>query len=228
MGNTVGYTKWGGVIELKHPASGEIMKYKFDAEYQVAEPSLVVSPTKMNVFYIGVENPVDISVSGVPQDKVFPTISGDANITRSGNSYIVKVNKTGDVSISVSADFSGDKKMMGKKDFRVKRVPDPVATVGGVSSGPIDKNLLIAVPGVRAELANFDFALTFTIIEFKVSAMVKGFERSEISKSSRFTPQQLELIRSLPSGSKVYVESVRASGQDGSTRNLNNIILQLN
>ena len=36
----------------------------------VAEPALVISPTQMNVFYRGLDNPVAISVPGVPQDKI--------------------------------------------------------------------------------------------------------------------------------------------------------------
>jgi hypothetical protein len=36
----------------------------FETEYEVAAPSLVVSPTKMNVFYRGVDNPVSVSVAG--------------------------------------------------------------------------------------------------------------------------------------------------------------------
>jgi gliding motility-associated protein GldM len=38
-------------------------------EYQVAKPMAVVSPTKMNVFYRGVPNPIDVSVPGFsPED----------------------------------------------------------------------------------------------------------------------------------------------------------------
>lgn len=33
----------------------------FKHSYTVSESSVAVSPTKMNVFYLGVDNPVDIS-----------------------------------------------------------------------------------------------------------------------------------------------------------------------
>ena len=36
-------------------------------DYQVARPMAVVSPTKMNVFYKGVPNPIDVSVPGFSQ-----------------------------------------------------------------------------------------------------------------------------------------------------------------
>ena len=40
-----------------------------------ARPSAVVSPTKMNVFYIGVDNPVDISAPGVPAEHLRPSMT---------------------------------------------------------------------------------------------------------------------------------------------------------
>ena len=75
--NSEGYKKWGGLISMKTDAGTKL--YPFDGEYQVARASLVVSPTKMNVFYIlasyplkdgALGNPIDVSVPGVPKDKL--------------------------------------------------------------------------------------------------------------------------------------------------------------
>jgi hypothetical protein len=71
---------FGGVIEMKNPKTQEIMTFPFKSEYTVGQASLVVSPTKMNVFYIGVDNPVDVSVPGVPPSKVSPFLSGGGSI----------------------------------------------------------------------------------------------------------------------------------------------------
>ena len=51
-----GYKKWGGLISMKTDAGTKL--YPFDGEYQVARASLVVSPTKMNVFYILASHPL--------------------------------------------------------------------------------------------------------------------------------------------------------------------------
>jgi gliding motility-associated protein GldM len=72
--NSIGSHKWGGTI-LVDQGNGNIIKRKFEAQYQVAEASAVVSPTKMNVFYRGVPNPVAISVSGVPEENIDATIT---------------------------------------------------------------------------------------------------------------------------------------------------------
>ncbi|MCK5667338.1 MAG: gliding motility protein GldM, partial [Thiotrichaceae bacterium] len=104
-GNTgsAGVKSWGGVIEMKHPETGKILTYPFKSEYTVGVAQLVVSPTKMNVFYIGVDNPVDVSVPGIDPNKIQARISS-GSIRKKGNSYVVKVKKIGKVRVSATAD----------------------------------------------------------------------------------------------------------------------------
>ena len=53
---------------IKTPA-GIYKNYPFEQTYQVTPPSVTVSATKMNVFYRGIDNPVDVAVPGVPKGK---------------------------------------------------------------------------------------------------------------------------------------------------------------
>ena len=56
--------KYAGIIRILDPTGAE-QDYPFKHEYIVAPPSLTVAAKKMNVFYIGVDNPVSISVPGI-------------------------------------------------------------------------------------------------------------------------------------------------------------------
>lgn len=232
VGNTssVGFKTWTGVIKMKSPATGEILEFPFKSEYQVAEAGLVVSPTKMNVFYIGVKNPVDVSVPGVPADKVTARISS-GSIVKSGSGYVVTVKKPGKVFVSASADFSGNVKQMGKKEFRVKRVPDPIAKIGSdpknSQGGVMPKNLLLAQAGIKADLENFAFDLKYRVTGFTVSATIKGYEEEASSTNALFTSKQKALIKKVATGRKIYIENIRAKGPDGSTRKLGSIVLKL-
>lgn len=221
-GSKQGIMKYGGLIKLRAPEGGADLWRPFKAEYQVQEAALVVSPTKMNVFYIGVDNPVEISVPGVPADKIFPTIS-NGNIRREGNSYIVNVTRGNTADISVVAEIEKQKRPMGTKPFRVKTVPDPVAKVGGLKGGAIDKNVLMAQAGVVAEMENFDFDLQFRVTQFNVTAIQGGFAKIEPSKNNRFTDSQLKLIKVSQKNHKVYIEDIKAIGPDGVTRSLGTI-----
>ncbi|MFN8255432.1 MAG: gliding motility protein GldM [Bacteroidales bacterium] len=219
---------WGGVIEIKSPATGEILKFPFKSTYTVGQAALVVSPTKMNVFYIGVDNPVDVSVPGVPPGNVIPFITGGGSITRSGNSWVVRVKEVGKVSVGATAKLEGQNKNMGSKEFRVKKVPDPKAMVGGKAGGSVAKNWLVAQTGVSAVLENFDFDLKFQIRSFTVSATAKGgFLEDAKSNGPAFTAQQKQLITNMTPGKKVYIEDVEAVGPDGTVRNLGSITFRV-
>jgi gliding motility-associated protein GldM len=219
---SVGIKSWGGVIEMKHPETGKILTYPFSSEYRVGASQLVVSPTKMNVFYIGVDNPVDVSVPGIDPSRIQARISS-GSIRRKGNSYVVRVKKVGKVNVSATADG----RSMGSKSFRVKKVPDPIAKVGGKKRGTVSKNWLTAQTGVKADLENFDFALTYRVTGFVVSATIRGYEEDARSTGARFTAQQRQLIKKVPNRRKVYIEDIKAKGPDGTTRNLGAISFRL-
>lgn len=221
----VGMQHWGGIVRIKNP-DGTYTSKPFKQSYQIGEAGLTVSPTKMNVFYVAVDNPVSISVPGVPAEKVYPSVSNGV-IKKRGNSYIVNVFKPGTAVVSVQAEVDGKKRPMGSMLFRVKTVPDPVAKIAGSRGGNISKNMLIAQAGVEAEMENFDFDLNFTVTQFTVSTTKGGFVSDATAHGFRFTEQQRSIIHGLSRGQKVYFEDIRAVGPDGSTRKLGSISFKI-
>lgn len=225
-GAAIGPRYWGGIIELTGSDGNKIIR-PFKQSYMVAEGSVVVSPTKMNVFYLGVDNPVDVSVAGVQPDKINIDVTNGKYI-KEGSSYIIRPVRPGNSFVIVYAQIDNVKREMGRKEFRVKTVPDPVAKVNNQKGGAIAKNVLLAQIGVAAEMENFDFNLTFTITEFTVSAVVQGFVKEYKSNSNKFTPEQMSIIKSMNRGQNVYIQDVKAVGPDGSTRPLSTINFKLN
>jgi gliding motility-associated protein GldM len=181
----------------------------------------------MNVFYYGVDNPVDISVAGIPADKI-DAINTNGVIIRKGGSWIVNPKRPGFSTIRVFADFDGQRKEVGFKEFRVKTVPDPVAMVADRKGGGIDKNLLMAATGVQAVMENFDFDLSFRVTEFTVLVVIQGFVTPASSNSARFTDKQKELIGSLTKGAPLFIQDIKAVGPDGTVRPLNTISFKIN
>ena len=234
-GSALGEKKLTTLIEVKKPGRDgtkpdDYKRYFKEFSYLVAKPSVVVSPTKMNVFYIGVENPVDVSVSGFSADKVMASITGGASIVKKGGNsseYIVKVSKVGDVSINVSVKDGGKTKGMGSVSFRCKTVPDPVAKVAKLKGGEIQKELLAAQEYVIAEMENFDFQLEYKITGFTVSALVDGFFVSKITTGNRFSDEQKRILQNSRKNQKIYIEDVSARGPDGKTRKLSPIIFNV-
>lgn len=218
-----GTFKWGGIIKYRTP-DGNFKEYPFEEEYQVSKPSVTISPTKMNVFYLGVPNPVSISVPGVPSEKLQVTMS-NGQISKNGKDYVVYP-KAEDLTgkrtkVSVSADLDGKKRFMGDMVFRVKEVPDPVATIAGKAGGVIAKEDLLAAGGIFADLVDFDFDLKFKVTQFDITFTgAGGYNRTWSSESNRFTNEQLAQLRNLNTGSIIYIDNIMAHGDDGTDRQL--------
>ena len=217
----VGSFTWGGVIRFTGP-DGSTKSYSFSEKYEVAPPSLVVSPTKMNVFYKGLDNPVDVSVPGVPASKVTATMTnGDLKMVEPGKFLARPSTDQGEAIISVSAEIDGVKTPMGTKNFRLRRVPPPIAKVAGKSGGKIGKNELTAQTGVVAELEEFLFDMKFTVKSFKVTVFsggAGGFLKDELSGSNAITAKQKSLISGAARDARVIFDDIVAMGEDGIAR----------
>ncbi len=229
--NITGEKKWGGLIRLKSP-SGTMISFPFQAKYMVAAPNVVVSPTAMNVFYMGVNNPVDISVPGVGSDKISATMTN--GIIKRGKtrkfrgSWIVRPRAPGVIAqVRVSATTNGRNISFPGIPFRVKRVPDPVAKVAGKKGGPIGKQNLSIQSVVLAEMENFDFDLKFKVTSFRLSVTIKGFTYDEVSKSNRITPKQKGFINQMRRGQRVIFDDIKAIGPDATTRRLPPLIFTI-
>jgi gliding motility-associated protein GldM len=227
MAQSVGDKKWGGLIKIKSPNGGESM-YPFNVEYQVAEPNLVVSPTKMNVFYYGIENPVAISVPGIPADKILPSIPSGATIRKVSDGYEVKpTKKSGTVQVQVFAQIDGNRKSMGSMEFRIKTIPEPKSKVMGQSSGSISKALLSNAPGVYAELEDFVFDLKFQITQFTLVSQDGIYTRELNAKGNSFTREQTDAISAAKKGARITIENIEARGPDGQVKPLAPIVFKL-
>jgi len=225
--NSVGSKKWGGLIKLKNPDGGESF-YPFNEEYQVAKSNVVISPTKMNVFYYGIDNPVDISVPGIPSSSIVPKIAGGARIKKARKGYIVKPTKEkGTVNVKVYAKVDGATKLMGSMKFRIKKVPPPIAKVMGKSSGKISKALLSNAPGVYAELKDFVFDLKFQVVKFTLVAQSGIYTREFKVKGSKFSKAALDAIKASKKGARITIEDIEAKGPDGKVRALSPIVFKL-
>ncbi|MDA0973798.1 MAG: gliding motility protein GldM [Bacteroidetes bacterium] len=217
-----------GVIIFRPAGLPEVRK-KFALDYNVVAPTLVVSPTKMNVFYKGVDNPVTVGVPGFQDRDVVPSIS-NGSISKGSDGYVVKVTSGNEANISVTCTLpDGSKKTLGPAKFRVKSVPDPVAMYGGKGSSDetIKFSELIASQGVAAVMKDFDFDLKFTVTKFEVSMSIGGQFISKSSSSNRVTPEISEMLKNAKNGQKVFIEGIRAQGPDGTVRSLGSLAFKV-
>lgn len=212
-----GLQEYSGLINVKAP-DGSVKPYRFSGSYMVARPSMAVSPTKMNVFYIGVENPVDISVAGAAPTDVVPSIVGGGGqiINKGQGHYIVKVTQPGECKVSVSVKTKTGSKAMGTLPFRVKKVPSPLASYAGVTGdGKVSKGELMQATGVIPKLEDFVFDLKFPVVSWVMSMNVNGAFVDYNAQGPGTTGQMKELLNRAKSGGKVLIEQVKVQAPDG-------------
>ena len=213
-GVTTGEFTYEGIVHQKTPAGEKL--YSFKSTYTIAEPSINVSPDKMNVFYIGPDNPVTVSVSGFGAKQVKPAITGGGSIradARRPGGYIVVVKKPGKCFISVQAEIAPGKwKAMGKKEFRVKRTPPPIASFMKIEGeGSLSPGRLRAAKGVMAKMKNFDFKLQYKVTSFELSVDVGGgvFQTLK-AKNNKLTPNMIKYLKKAKKSQRIMIENVRA------------------
>jgi len=227
-----GLHQYEGIIKVK-TSDNKIKSYPFKSEYIVARPSLVVSPTKMNVLYKGIENPVSISVPGMASENLSVSISGGNSIRKTGNgTYEVKISNSSPrkANISVTATLSsGEKRNMGSMEFRVKNLPKPYAKIGDIiNTGRMNRNAL-KVQRVKAEYdPNFDFQLPIRIKSFIMESYYKGVLVSEKSNNGKLTDNMKLILEKIPSKTKVYFFKIRAVGKDDFVHELSPILIRIN
>ena len=223
-GMSLGDVNYKGLIRFQGP-DGNIEPYPFyTPSFTVAEPALVVSPTKMNVFYRGLPNPVEVSVPGVAGDALEVRISGDNKIKKQPDgSYVVNPGKASEAKISVTATMpDGSKKSLPARDFRVKRIPDPVPSFAGKTPSDrlISKNTILGAPGVSAKMLNFDFDVKVTVKSFSISVSRDGTLVEKKSNSNRLSSDMSELLKRVGRGNVIYIEDIVVSMPDGTERQL--------
>lgn len=176
------YTLRGGIIQLKVPTgnAGEhklngTLYYQQDGEevpvvveqsYSViVKPNAaVISADKMNVVYRGVDNPITISMPGVPDNKIVANAAGMQRVN--GTSYVMKPGTGREVTINVTGEIDGEK-IPTSKVFRIKDIPRPTGTIRGEDGTVKMQRNSLEISSVGASIFDFDFDLQLRVNSFK-------------------------------------------------------------
>lgn len=207
-----------GSVSVKNDRTGEVKSYPLpDFKYTVAAPFATVSPTKMNVFYIGVPNPVQVSAAGVANSKLQVSID-QGSITGSNGNYTVNVTQQ---SIDNKVHVSANGKNYGNFPFRVKMIPNPQAEVANQPGGRVNAAVWKAQQGVIAKLDNFDFDAKFEVLSFNMFYQPKLQDPGIASASGAyFSPAQKLFIAKAKPGDIFYIEEIKVKGPDNLTRKI--------
>jgi gliding motility-associated protein GldM len=208
---------------------GKPQERTFNVEYTVGQSNASIALDKMNVLYIGVDNPVTIAASGGGDDKVQVSITGGSgSLTKTApGKYIARVGSvTDDCRITVSVDG----KVAGASQFRVRTVPTPAAFVGGQPSGAsVSANILANQEGIAAGIKDFPFELRYSVSEYQVIGLN---DEGDIIKASgngpSFNDQVRRIIKMAKPGDVIQFNNLYCTGPDGRRMKLPALVYNIN
>jgi biopolymer transport protein ExbD len=188
------------------------------------ELAVSIAADKMNVLYVGVDNPISINTFGKKlnqftltseneQVKIEPTEDGKYNI---------KVSKTGEITLLVTHLKS---KKTQKKTFRVKRMPNPTVLLAKNKGGLINSGQFKGPAGMAAWLDNFDFDARCLVQSYTLYYTPKGQSSIKIEhRGGRFSGKvRSALQQAKPTDLYSFVDvKVRCPG-DKTSRSVNSL-----
>ncbi|MBO7115299.1 MAG: gliding motility protein GldM [Bacteroidaceae bacterium] len=229
--NKTGDYTLSGYMELN--SGNGVIRRDFTQNYSVVSPLATVSATMMNVLYAGIDNPISISVPGVPSNMISARLkSGGGTLTRSGNGFVCKPTVVDqDVVIAVTANQDGRQQSMGEYVFHVRRLPDPAPFIdykdenGNMQrfrGGDLVRKNLLSTDGIQAAIDNGLLNIGFRVISFQATFFDRnGNAVVELSDGDKFSARQKSNFEKLGRGKRCYITRVKAVGPDGIERQLN-------
>ena len=222
----VGEHQFGGYITMRD-GSGNVIRRDFTQKYTVVAPSATVSADLMNVLYAGYDNPISVSIPGVPLNAVQASMSGGSFRSIGMGKYIARPSAVGsDVTIHVASNDNGKSRQMGKFTFHVRKLPDPAAyiTVGTdrFRGGGLAKASLMGANGIKAAIDDGILDIQFKVVSFETVFFDNmGNAVPMASAGASFSERQRDTFRKLSRGKRFYISRITAVGPDGITRKLN-------
>jgi gliding motility-associated protein GldM len=206
-------------ITYMNQQSGKMETIEKEVQYTVGQANASIALDKMNVLYVGVDNPVTISASGGGDDKVIASMAGGGGAIQKlgGGRYNARVsNVTDDCKITVTVEG----KVVGISQFRVRTVPKAQAYVGGYESGAnINAGAFIAQAGVGAGIKDFPFDLKYSVLSFSFSCDNDegDVDQADCQGNTWGSRAVGYLKKDVKPGRTVTIDNIRVLGPDGRT-----------
>jgi len=223
--SSLGIKKHTAKISLLDPLTGETESFTKHFEFEVGERSATISADKMNVLYVGVENPLSISVAGVPSGQIQVRGEGVTLTKTSGGKYVTTPSRVGDAKITISG---GGLEPTSFK-YRVKRIPDPVVKVGRKNGGTVNASEFKAQRGIIPHLESFDFEARCRIGSFEIARVPKnGDPQIHKNNGGSYENKAKRMVDNASRGDVYYFSNIKCKCPgDEINRSLNGMVFTI-
>jgi hypothetical protein len=205
-------------IAVPQPGGGTELK-EAEGKYTVFPPIAAISADELNVFYVGLDNPISVAVAGVDSRNVAVSASAANLVNVGAGRYkaLIPTRRGNECIISVVAKMGDGRSVsMGSKRFRIRNVPKPVFRAGGIAfDRPVPLSNLRIQTNAIALLENFVYeGVKFQIQSFTFIGIGRTGPKKVNCTGSSLAPIQ-GILSNMRSGEFVMFTDIRAIGPGG-------------
>lgn len=216
-----GEKTYSGVAKMFNPSTEEWVELPFSSRYFVANSMASISPTKMNMMFKGLKNPITVAVAGVDEGAVKLSASGvNCQIQKTGRgTYEVSPQGSGIATLTATATLESGTVKTFTQEFRVRPLPKPDASVRS-HTGKIPLGLFKSSRKIKAIMKGIPWedkpvVLGFTVRVFRDQERILNYTGSGASWSGRMA----SYVPNARAGD-IIVFDVKVRNPDGSNHNV--------
>jgi hypothetical protein len=177
----------------------------------------------MNVVYIGLDNPISVSVPGYSpaelQVSINPSSAGTWKQDKQAGTYLFKPNSSAkEVVVVASVTKNGKTSKMGEQRYRIKQVPKPIPMLGSIeASGSYAAGVIKSSTFVYAALKDFAFeGISYKPVKFTLIYQPKKGDGdfAQVNGQGMDTKAK-QLLNKAKSGDRFTLTQVFATGPAG-------------
>jgi gliding motility-associated protein GldM len=202
------------------------IEYPYEVKYSVTESSVTIAPIMMKFLYESIENPIEIAMPGVPSGAVTASLKGTGSIVaKERNIWEVSGLSIASENVEIIATANvGGRTVSESKEFKVRPLPDALPFISSTEAdgrvrkytNAIPKRILIASTGINAAIDDGVLNIPYPVTGFTIRITDKlGNSIPTVSKSSAYTPEQKEVLRNMPTGTRFSISEIKALDPTG-------------
>jgi len=170
---------------------------------------------KMNVIYVGLDNPVTIHSNNLVPEEVYLEMDKGMIEAKGQGHYIIKTSKEGIYNLSIyhKDPKTNRKNIISTQTIRARHIPLPQLTLTGVplGSNAINASDIKSITGITCIYSNFDFQLNAAVESFDLTIIPASGKRFKLNnQGSSFSPQTIQLLNNCKTGDLVIFSNIIA------------------
>ena len=170
----------------------------------------VISATKMNILYKGVDNPVSIAAPNYSCTDLH-VVANNGTLKGRDCQYSINPDKLGLAYITVKTINGRDTTILGKSEFRVKRVPSPIAALCSKWGKEIEKEQVLNCSGLRLLFEGFDYDPPHKVTQYDL-VIIQGdcITKRLTSIQAKLTGEMNDALKGIEPGDIIVFENIKA------------------